>query len=79
VPEAMQMFFDAFKPDTPLAEARLEVELQGMVAHCAACTKDFELAEPIMFCPECGRPMEMLRGKEILLNAIEVENDDDRR
>jgi hydrogenase nickel incorporation protein HypA/HybF len=72
VPDAMQLFFDALKIGTPLADAVIEVTLQGMVAHCDACRADHQLAEPVLFCPTCGRPMELVKGKEILLTTIEV-------
>jgi hydrogenase nickel incorporation protein HypA/HybF len=73
VPDAMEMFFEMQSADTQLAGAKLAVELQSMVARCATCRHDFDLPEPIMFCPQCGRPMEMIKGKEVLLQAIEVE------
>lgn len=73
VPDAMKMFFDAFKAETPLAEAELVVELQRMVAHCPSCQKDFERDEPILICEECGSPMNLIKGKELLITAIEVE------
>jgi len=73
VPDAMQMFFDLQKVETPLAEAELVVTIQPLVGHCDACAKDFELAEPFMYCPECGAAMTLTKGKEVLLTAIEVE------
>ncbi len=73
VPEAMQMFFEMMIPDTPLQGARLEVKLQGMVGHCAPCDKEFECVEPVMLCPDCGGPMKMIKGKELLLTSIEVD------
>lgn len=73
VPDAMRMFFDLQKTDTPLAAAELVVTMQPLIGRCAECAKDFELTEPFMYCPDCGTAMSLIKGKEVLLTAIEVE------
>lgn len=76
VPESMQMFYDMEKPDTVLADSELEVSVQGMVARCPACTTEHELDIPVMFCPDCGESMELIKGDEIIINDIEVDYDE---
>ncbi|MEW5816185.1 MAG: hydrogenase maturation nickel metallochaperone HypA [Spirochaetota bacterium] len=73
VPESMQMYFDMEKPGTPLKNAELIVETQRMAAFCPACEKEYTLDEPVMFCPDCGGIMKLLKGTEILVASIEVE------
>ena len=73
IPESMQMFFDIEKPGTLLENARLAVEVKRMVAHCQSCDADHDLDLPVMFCPDCGKPMKLVSGNEILVNSIEVD------
>ena len=73
VPESMQMFFDMGKPDTPLENAELIITVQGIVAGCPKCNTEHELDIPVMFCPDCGEPMNLVKGNEIILSSIEVD------
>jgi len=73
VPESMQLFFDMQKPGTPLENAELVVTVQKMVAHCPQCDTDRELDIPVMFCGECGSAMTLIKGNEIQVTSIEVE------
>ena len=73
IPESIKMYFDMEKPDTPMENAELFIETQGMVAKCPTCEKEHNLDIPVMFCPDCGEPMKLLKGNEIIINSIEVE------
>jgi len=73
IPESMQMFFDMGKPDTPLENAELIINVQKMVAGCPECDTEHDLDIPVMFCPDCGEPMNLIKGNEILISSIEVE------
>jgi len=73
IPESMQMYFDMEKSGTPLKNAELIVKTQGMVAYCKKCNTEHELDIPIMYCPDCGEPMKLIKGNEIILSSIEVE------
>ena len=75
IPESMQMFYDMEKPGTPLEGSELVITVQPMVARCPACGADHELDIPVMFCPDCGGTMELIKGKEILITSIEVEDE----
>ena len=75
VPESMQMFFDMEKPGTPLENAELVVTAQRMMAHCPKCKTEHELDIPVMYCPDCGQPMDLIKGNEILISSIEVEDE----
>ena len=75
IPESMQMFFDMEKVDTPIESAELKVNVQGMVAYCSKCEKEHKLDIPVMFCPDCGEQMSLIKGKEIIISSIEVNNE----
>lgn len=72
VPDSMEFFFDMAKVGTLLEGARLVVETQGVVARCNECKAEHVLDAPVLYCPECGSPMEMICGDEILITSIEV-------
>ena len=73
IPESMQMYFDMEKTDTLLKDAELVVNTQGIVAQCLNCNTEHELDIPVMYCPDCGRPMKLIKGNEISISSIEVE------
>ena len=73
VPESMQMFFDMQKPDTPLDTTELIITTQPVEAYCHACEQHRKLDIPIMYCTECGSPMTLTKGNEIVVTAIEVD------
>ena len=77
VPESMQMFFDMAKPGTALEHAELKVHAVGIAGRCPVCDEEHELDMPVMFCPSCGGPMDLIRGNEIMVTEIEVEDDED--
>jgi hydrogenase nickel incorporation protein HypA/HybF len=73
IPESMQMFFDMNKMGTLLEPASLIVTIQGMVALCAHCKTEHELSVPVMYCPLCGEPMKLMKGNEVIISSIEIE------
>jgi len=75
IPDSMQMYYDMEKPGTPLECSELVITVQPMVARCPVCGVDRELDIPVMFCPECGGTMELIKGKEIIITSIEVEDE----
>jgi hydrogenase nickel incorporation protein HypA/HybF len=75
IPESMQMFFDMAKHGTRLENAELLINSQKMVAHCSDCDCDHELDGPVLFCPNCGSPMELIKGNEIIITSIEVDDE----
>ena len=68
------MFFNMEKPNTLLKNADLVINVQGTVASCPKCKTEHNLDIPVMFCPDCGEPMNLIKGNEILISSIEVED-----
>ena len=73
IPESIQMFFNMGKPDTPLENTELIINVQKMVAGCPKCNTEHDLDIPVMFCPDCGEPMNLIKGNEIIISSIEVD------
>jgi len=72
VPEALEFAFEAMKPETPAAHARLEIERVPARLACRACHGQFE---PDFFpaaCPTCGNwATEVRQGQELDLVLVE--------
>jgi hydrogenase nickel insertion protein HypA len=73
VPESMIMFFDMEKPGTILENTELRVNVQNIVAECPVCNNTHILEIPVMYCPDCGGVMKMVKGNEIIIDNLEVE------
>src|SRR5262245_2886204 len=72
VPEALVFAFEAMKPQTPAARAKLEIDLVRARLVCRGCHAEFE---PDCFpapCPGCGDwAAEIRQGQELDLLSVE--------
>lgn len=73
-PEALRFAFEAIAPQTPAAEAVLEINAVPGRAHCVTCAADFETDTGFIYaCPRCGQLSGDLRqGRELELSRIEM-------
>lgn len=78
-PEELRFGFEVVAQDTPFAGARLEVEETPAVIFCPHCQQEFVLADnELLVCPHCAAAnVRVIQGKELMLVAIEVAEDDD--
>lgn len=69
--------FGAVSPDTPCADAQLEIEEVPAVVHCPQCGIDFSVTDvDHLPCPTCGTPAVLVvQGKELILASIEVQEE----
>ncbi len=73
VTDALEFAFEALRPGTPAADARLEIEIVPAVMWCAQCQKEFESPEFLCECPVCGGISgELRRGREMELVSVEI-------
>lgn len=73
VPEALTYAFEALRPGTAAAGARLEIELVPAVLWCGRCRREFESPEFLCECPYCGEVSgELRRGREMELMSMEI-------
>jgi len=75
VEDSLQFCWEITVEGTPLQGSQLVVNIVPVVAHCAACGKDGELASLQSFrCPHCGEPVTDLRqGRELEIESIEID------
>ncbi len=76
VKDALLFSYDVACQDTPLAGSKLIVEDVPIVIFCGHCNGERTLSSLQSFtCPECGTPtMNIIRGKELEVFALEVED-----
>jgi hydrogenase nickel incorporation protein HypA/HybF len=73
VPEALSFAFEALRPGTLAAGARLEIESVTAAMWCEACQREFESPEFLCECPGCGTISRQLRrGREMELVSMEI-------
>jgi hydrogenase nickel incorporation protein HypA/HybF len=73
VTDALEFAFEALRPGTPAADARLEIETVPAALWCASCQAEFESPEFLCECPTCGGVSGELRhGREMELVSMEI-------
>ena len=60
------------RPARTLEGAALEIEEQRGRAHCRTCGEDFSLADPILLCACGSADVELLSGRELAGESVEV-------
>jgi hydrogenase nickel incorporation protein HypA/HybF len=82
--EALAQAFKLVTEDTILNEAELEFEEIPLFARCKEC--DFEggvnydddtslhFSVPVLSCPECGSSVEIVKGNELSVKSLTVED-----
>jgi hydrogenase nickel incorporation protein HypA/HybF len=75
VKDALLFSYEVACQDTPLQGSQLIVEDVPVAVFCSQCQKEQVLESVQLFaCPVCGAPtMNILRGKELEVYALEVE------
>jgi hydrogenase nickel incorporation protein HypA/HybF len=72
VSEALEFAFEAMKPETPAANAKLEIERVTARLACRDCRAEFEPDGFPAACPTCGNwATEVLQGQELDLILVE--------
>ncbi|RIK32815.1 MAG: hydrogenase maturation nickel metallochaperone HypA [Chloroflexi bacterium] len=77
--EELRFGFEVAAHGTPFAGARLDVEETPAIIYCSHCRQEFVLPDgELLVCPACATAsVQVVRGKELTLVAIEVAEDDD--
>jgi len=75
---ALEFAFEALSPDTMAKGATLAVTYVSPQSRCNSCGKVYEHDRFSMLCPACkGFDVELLRGRELQIDSIEVEDEED--
>jgi hydrogenase nickel incorporation protein HypA/HybF len=78
VPDALVFAFQLVSEGTDVAGAELVVEAVPAAGRCRRCGAESELEGGFpLQCPVCaGLDLELLRGEELLVDALELEEED---
>lgn len=74
--DELQFGFDVVAQGTPFEGARLVIEDVPLVVYCPHCQANYTLSavEPLC-CPVCETLVQIIQGKELTLQAVEVSDD----
>jgi len=74
VPEFLKFAFTTVAKGTIAEEAELVIEIIPITVFCQNCQQKFKVEENAYLCPNCeSTKLEILTGKEIVLESIEGE------
>jgi hydrogenase nickel incorporation protein HypA/HybF len=74
VPSALEFAFELLTEGTPIDGARLELEVVPAAGICRSCGTETELSSFPLHCSRCGGfDLEVIRGEELLVEALELE------
>ncbi|MBS3736122.1 MAG: hydrogenase maturation nickel metallochaperone HypA [Candidatus Bipolaricaulota bacterium] len=84
--EALSQAFKIVTEDTILNGAELEFEEASLVARCQECGFEGEVnydddlslhfSVPVLSCPDCGSSVDIVRGNELSVKSLTVEDSD---
>jgi hydrogenase nickel incorporation protein HypA/HybF len=72
VPDSVRFCFELIVADTPLQDARLEIDEPVGRAHCDSCGLDFELEVLLPLCPCGSANVRVLAGEELTIRSVEL-------
>jgi hydrogenase nickel incorporation protein HypA/HybF len=77
VPSALAFAFELVAVGTPVEGAELALEEVPAAGRCRSCGAESELDGFPLRCPACGGlGLELLRGEELLVDALELDDDE---
>lgn len=80
VPECIQMYLDLLSEGTIAEGARVEAVVLPLKVRCRDCGRESEITCSHIACPFCDSlRLEILSGKEFLLDSLEIDTDENGR
>ena len=73
VEHSLTFCFEIITKDTPLENARLEIDFVQVLVRCKSCDNKWEVTGPVFKCPFCeDGDVEMVTGREIEIASLEL-------
>ena len=73
VADSVSFYMDLVAKGTLAEGARLVTTVLPVTAHCPDCGHDFAVEDMVFLCPKCGGPGQILTGRELLIESLEIE------
>jgi hydrogenase nickel incorporation protein HypA/HybF len=78
VPDSLQFCFNVAIKETPLEGAKLVIHELPVTARCKDCATQWTLTSPAFICENCDSgSLEILSGRELDIESIEIAQEDD--
>ncbi len=79
VPESLRFCFEIVTKDTPLADAKLNIEEVPIVAVCKECYAETTITKADFHCSKCeSGKLDIISGRELTVSSIEVADPDEK-
>jgi hydrogenase nickel incorporation protein HypA/HybF len=79
VADSLDFCFTAISAQTPLAQARLEIEQIPFAVLCNSCRKTFVNDIGYVVCPDCGGvETTVVSGRELQVTEIELDTEEEK-
>jgi hydrogenase nickel incorporation protein HypA/HybF len=79
VADSLDFCFSAISAQTPLAQARLEIEQIPFSVLCNSCRRTFVNDIGYVVCPDCGSiETTVVSGRELQVTEIELDNEEEK-
>ena len=79
VADSLDFCFSTISAETPLANARLEIEQIPFSVRCNSCQKTFINDIGLVVCPECGGvDTYVVAGRELQVTEIELDDEKEK-
>ena len=74
VKEALEFSFEVIKQGTLAEDAQLEIEVIKLRKRCPGCDEVFESKDQFdFFCPRCNAPAQIISGREMQIEYIDLD------
>jgi len=73
VEHSLTFCFEIITKDTPLEDARLDIDFIPVTVHCISCDNKWEVTDPVFKCSFCEKGnVKMITGREIEITSMEL-------
>jgi len=73
VADSVSFYLEFLAKGTPAEGARLVATVLPITARCSACDIAFPVEDLVFLCPRCGGVAQVVTGRELLIESLEVE------
>jgi hydrogenase nickel incorporation protein HypA/HybF len=73
VPDCVQFYLDLLGKETIAEGVKLEVDIVPLVIECKGCGTTRQLKSYDFVCQDCGQPTDVVSGRELYIDSIEIE------
>nr|MBC8361576.1 hydrogenase maturation nickel metallochaperone HypA [Candidatus Desulfatibia profunda] len=77
VPESLRFCFEIAAQDTPLGDAKLQIEEVPVIVKCNDCHTQHVINEAVFRCRKCNSgSVDIISGRELDIDSIEIADED---